>query len=109
MEGLLKFVGGLLAVGAVVAGLTVFHGWDEFLDVTGLSDYAPKAVYRAPESECDQIRATYPDRVISCQADKDFSQDARQACAKEGPISPEDFLIGVPGTTKVTPINCPRT
>jgi hypothetical protein len=101
VEGPLKVVGGIAAVAAVVVALTVFDGWDTFLDVTGLREFGPKEVYRAIDSQCDTMEARFPDDVVSCQPVPDFVRDLRRACAGEGPLPADHFLVGQPGSTRV--------
>lgn len=113
MGAVLKVVGALGAIGAAAFALTSLDGWDEFLDITGLREFEPKPVRLVPDSQCDQIEsARGADVVVSCIEDRRWAEEVRAACAgKRGPSDVQrertDFLLGVPGTTKITAPRCP--
>jgi hypothetical protein len=108
MELAIKWVAGFVAVGAAIAALTVFDGWDTFPDVTGLNEvFRTAEVFRAVDEQCDAIQEAHPDDTVGCQSTQEFLRDLRQACNGEGPIPADHFLIGVPGTTRVEPAPCP--
>jgi hypothetical protein len=99
---------GAAAIAAAAAALTVFGGWGAFLDVTGISETVRTAeIYRAVDEQCDSISAAYPDDAVGCQSQREFVHDFRRACAGDGPIPADHFLVGVPGTTRINPAVCP--
>lgn len=113
MGPVLKVAGALFAVMAAAVALSSLDGWDEFLDITGLRQFEPKPVGLVPDSQCDQIgSARGDDMVVSCIEDRRWAVEVRAACAgRPGPSDVQrernDFLLGVPGTTKITAPRCP--
>jgi hypothetical protein len=96
------------ALAAAAVALTTLGGWAAFLDATGISEVTQsRELYRALDSQCSQIEASYPDDTVSCGTEVQFAQDLKMACADLGHVPVDHFVIATYGTAQISPMTCP--